>query len=71
MKKVKEYRVGGGSDLNHDGGWLKIKVTKYENQTFVSFYLGDDGRWKSSPLFTCDSHWIEEIIFALQHLNLD
>jgi hypothetical protein len=70
MKKVKEFRVGGSTDFNQNGGWLKIKVEKMGNQSMISFYLGNDGWWNTEPLFSCDSHWIKEIIVALQNLDI-
>lgn len=64
-----EYRVGGASDLNSNGGWLKIKTWKYEKQTFIQVYLGDDGSWEDEPILSFDSHWISEIVFGLQKIE--
>lgn len=65
---MNEYRIGGNSDLNEGGGWLKIKTRKEGSQILIEFYKGDDGFWDKTPILTFDSHWIKEIIFALDNL---
>lgn len=65
---MNEHTIGENSDLNNCGGWLKIKTKNIGSQILIEFYKGDDGLWDKTPALTFDSHWIKEIIFALDNL---